>query len=193
MDNQDLKNLRESVECLARRNRRLARALALSVSLLALAVIALAVVSLRPQSLEPPGGILRVRGLVVVDGNGVERVRIQAPLPDPLVLGKRFPRGGAVSGILLFDDEGNERSGYVTSDGYPNVFFTLDSLACQHVLFITEPQGDPTLRLWDGTSAATLSAGSDGPGLKLTSGEKTLLEIPAPTPAPIGKTAGNRK
>jgi hypothetical protein len=94
-------------------------------------------------------------------------------------LGERFPRGGAVSGILLSDEEGNERSGYVTSDGYPNVFFTLDSLARQHVLFITEPQGDPTLRLWDGANVATLSTGSDGPGLRLAAGDKTLLEIPA--------------
>lgn len=154
MTEQDFEKLRESVERLTLRNRRLMRAVTMSVPVLALAIAALAVVTLRPGRLDPPGGILKVRGLVVIDGSGVERVRIQAPLPDPLVLGKRFPRGGAVSGILLFDAEGNERSGYVTSDGYPNVFFTLDSLARQHVLFITEPQGDPTLRLWDGTSVA---------------------------------------
>lgn len=181
MDERDLKTLRESVERLERRNRRLTQVLMVCVLLLGLTVIALGVSALRPRN-PAPDGILKVRGLVVVDANGVERVRIQAPLPDPLTLGKRFPRGGAVSGVLLFDDEGNERSGYVTSDGYPNVFFTLDSLARQHVLFITEPQGDPMLRLWDGTSVATLSAGADGPGIKLTSGEKALLEVPAPAP-----------
>jgi hypothetical protein len=35
-----------------------------------------------------PEKILRVRGLVVVDENGMERVRIGAPLPDPPFLGK---------------------------------------------------------------------------------------------------------
>jgi hypothetical protein len=182
MVEQDLRNIQDAIERLSLRNRRLARALAVSVTVLALGFVALAVRGLPPARTAADGGILKVRGLVVVDGNGVERVRIQAPLPDPLVLGKRFPRGGAVSGILLSDEEGNERSGYVTSDGYPNVFFTLDSLARQHVLFITEPQGDPTLRLWDGTSVATLSAGADGPRLKLTSGERTLFEVPAPAP-----------
>ena len=92
---------------------------------------------------------LRVRQLSVVDANGVERVRIAAPLPEPLILGKRFHRDGHVSGILLFDAEGNERSGYVTGDEYPNVIFTLDSLATQHVLFMAEPQGSPTLMMWD--------------------------------------------
>lgn len=191
MDEQNLKEMQDSLDRLKLRFRRLTWALTASVAALGLAIIALAAVGLRPKISSPTGGILIVRGLVVVDGNGVERVRIQAPLPDPLVLGKRFPRGGAVSGILLSDAEGNERSGYVTSDGYPNVFFTLDSLARQHVLFITEPQGEPTLRLWDGASVASLSAGSDGPGLKLTAGEKTLLEIPARKPA--GKPKGDSR
>ncbi|MGA2532674.1 MAG: hypothetical protein ABSG19_06510 [Candidatus Aminicenantales bacterium] len=183
MDDPDLKEIRDAIGKLTLRNRRLTWALTASVSVLALGIIALSVFRFPSKSAVPADGVLTLRGLVILDANGVERVRIQAPLPDPLILGKRFPRGGAVSGILLSDEEGNERSGYVTSDGYPNVFFTLDSLARQHVLFITEPQGDPTLRLWDGASAATLSAGSDGPGLKLTAGEKTLLEIPARRPA----------
>ena len=179
MEERDLQDIRDSLKRLTIRNRRLTRALAVSGPGLALAIFALALFRPPAGPQGSDGGILRVRGLVVVDGNGTERVRIQAPLPDPLILGKRFPRGGSVSGILLSDEEGNERSGYVTSDGYPNVFFTLDSLARQHVLFITEPQGDPTLRLWDGANVATISAGSDGPGLRLTAGDKTLLEIPA--------------
>jgi hypothetical protein len=182
MEDERLRRVEDSLRRLEGRNRRLVRGWAATAVALALAIAALALFSIRPRNILPPDGVLTVRGLVVVDGNGVDRVRIGAPLPDPLVLGKRFPRGGTVSGILLFDDEGNERSGYVTSDGYPNVFFTLDSLARQHVLFITEPQGDPTLRLWDGASAATLSAGADGPELKITAGERTLLEVPPPAP-----------
>jgi hypothetical protein len=182
MDEQELKSIRESLEDLQLRNRHLSRALTICMSILVMGFIGLAAFGFRTKNASAAGGVLRVRGLSVVDGNGVERVRIQAPLPDPLVLGKRFSRGGAVSGILLSDDEGNERSGYVTSEGYPNVFFTLDSLARQHVLFVTEPQGDPTLRLWDGANTVTLSAGSDGPALGLRTGEKFLLQVPARTP-----------
>lgn len=36
-----------------------------------------------------PGGELRVRAITIVDEHGVERVKIAAPLPDPIVLGKR--------------------------------------------------------------------------------------------------------
>lgn len=124
-------------------------------------------------------GILRVRGVSVVDGNGTERVRIGAPIVEPLVLGKRFPRGGSMSGILLFDEEGNERSGYCTSDGYPNVLFTLDSLKQQHVLFLAEPQGDTALWIWNGGNSFKLSVGEDGSSLKIMQGDKPLLEVPA--------------
>jgi hypothetical protein len=179
METRELEEIRQSLHKLEARNRHLALGLVAVATVLILGMAALVVHRIGARKSGPRDGILTVRGLIVVDGNGVERVRIAAPLPDPLVLGKRFPRGEAISGILLFDEEGNERSGYVTSDGYPNVFFTLDSLARQHVLFITEPQGDPTLRLWDGASVFSLSVGVEGPQLKLASGDKTLLEVPA--------------
>ena len=186
MEDHDFEDLRRSLGVIERRGRRLAWIVAgLAVLVVAgIAVGAVELASVARKDAPPADGVLRARGLVVVDGNGIERVRIQAPLPDPLVLGKRFPRGGAISGILLSDEEGNERSGYVTSDGYPNVFFTLDSLARQHVLFIAEPQGDPTLRLWDGVNSFSLSVGADAASLKVVSGKETLFEVPAPKAAP---------
>jgi hypothetical protein len=179
MEDRESARIQQVLDGLAKRDRRLGAALIMAAAALlaALAALALAIPGAKPAM--PDDGILTLRGLVIVDDRGVERVRIQAPLPDPVILGKRFVRGGAVSGILLFDDEGNERSGYVTSDGYPNVFLTLDSLARQHVLFIAEPQGDPTLRLWDGASVATLSASPEGPSLKLESGKEVLTEFPS--------------
>lgn len=122
--------------------------------------------------------ILKVRGLVVVDQNGTERVWIGAPVPEPLILGNRMPRGSKVSGVLLYDSEGNERSGYVTADGYPNVFFTLDSLSRQQVLFLTEPQGTPALMLWNGGNRFRLVVSEDQPQLSLSQGDEVLLEIP---------------
>src|SRR5512135_925068 len=123
MEQTDLQDIRRELKRLARVTRRLRTALALTLVVLTAAVAALIARGLvRPEI--PADRILTLRGLAIVDARGVERVRIQAPLPDPLILGKRFPRGGPVSGVILSDDEGNERSGYVTSDGYPNVFFT---------------------------------------------------------------------
>ncbi len=125
------------------------------------------------------GDHLRVRSLVVVDDAGVERVMIAAPLPDPLMLGRRVDRGGAAHGILVFDEEGNERGGYVTTDGYPNVLLTVDNLDRQAGMLLAEPSGGATLQLVDrDRSVATLSA-SDGPKLSLERGGKTLAELPA--------------
>ena len=53
-------------------------------------------------------GILHVRGLVVEDGNQHERVRLGAPVPDPMIHGVRYKRSGAVSGLIISDAEGNE-------------------------------------------------------------------------------------
>ncbi len=130
------------------------------------------------------GEVLRVRGLVVVDEKGVERVRIGAPLPDPMMFGRRISRGGSVSGILLSDANGMERSGYVTDNDYGNVFFTLDSTTRgQHVLFVSDPNGGATLRMWDrgtnGVNSLSLDASDDGPSFKLVKDGKTLFEQPA--------------
>ncbi len=144
-----------------------------------LTLLILMIFRTRPIDDSYSDGILRVRGLVVVDDKGTERVWIGSPLPEPLSLGKRHPRGGKVSGILLFDGEGNERGGYVTDDNYPNVFFTLDGLGQQHVLFITEPQGSPSLWLWDANNNSfKLNVDEESPNLKLTRQGNVILKIP---------------
>ena len=176
----------EKIRWIERRCRRLTGCI---MGLAALWIITAATVGalrITKRGLSPAGrqdaagtDILRVRGLVVADANGVERVRIGAPLPEPIVLGKRIPRGGDISGILLYDAEGNERSGYVTSEGYPNVFFTLDGLGQQHVLFITDPNGTPTLRMWNQENTVQLEADEMSPDIKLTHGKEVLFEAPA--------------
>lgn len=134
--------------------------------------------SLRVNS-ETKTDSLSLRRLAIVDEKGIERVVIGAPLPDPITLGKRFPRGGKASGILLFDEEGNERSGYITTDGYPNVLFTLDSLARQQTLFMTEPHGSTTFWIWDANNNAfQLNVGGDSPSLKLVKNGKAVYKQP---------------
>jgi len=119
--------------------------------------------------------VIQVRGLVVTDSLGVERVIIGSPLPPPQSHGFRFDRGNdaQVSGIMLYDSEGQERSGYVTDDGYGNVFFTLDSKTHQRALFVAEPQGATTLKIW-GFNGNQLEMGSsdDGTWLRATKNGK---------------------
>ena len=91
------------------RIRRLERALKLVVSgwLLAAAAVALYLAPWRAnaQTANAPQS-LRVSELVVVDPQGVERVRIGGDLPDAVINGKRIPRGEKVAGVMLYDGSG---------------------------------------------------------------------------------------
>ncbi|MDR6300987.1 hypothetical protein [Mesonia maritima] len=117
-----------------------------------LVTIGLVIYVIRNQQVEIDlsDEILKVRGLVVTDSTGVERVIIGSHLPPAQSQGYRFYRGdnSGVSGVMLYDHEGQERGGYVTDDSYGNVFLTLDSKISQRVLFMAEPQGAASLKMW---------------------------------------------
>ncbi|WP_394746919.1 hypothetical protein [Spongiimicrobium salis] len=109
--------------------------------------------------------ILKVRGLVVTDTLGVERVIIGASLPDPTFNGYRNFRGSdeGIAGVMLYDSEGQERGGYVTDDGYGNVYLTLDSKTQQNALFIADPLGGGAMQVWGKNgNKISFSAGDDG-------------------------------
>jgi hypothetical protein len=135
--------------------------------------------SVQAQAQPDKEGILHVRGLIVEDQNGLERVRLGAPLPDPLIHGVRHKRQGVISGILISDAGGNERGAYVTSDKYGEAFFTLDSEDEQQVLFLANPKGGVHLNLFDSKgNEAEISVFPDGPKLTLTKAKKKVLELP---------------
>lgn len=165
----DIERLEKTIAKLERRTRLLTVTLVLIAACLVAGMAA-------PEKKAPDDGILRVRGLAVIDANGVERVRIGAPVPEPLVLGKRVKRDGNMSGIILYDGEGNERSGYCTGDDYGNVLFTEDGLGAQQVLFMTEPQGSPTFALWD----AKRNAIQLGSGRIRIARDGQVTELPEP-------------
>jgi hypothetical protein len=91
---------------------------------------------------------LRVSELVVVDPQGVERVRIGGDLPDAVINGKPIPRGQKVAGVILYDGTGQERSGYVTFEPSGNVGLTLDTRKRQSALFVSGPDEGSALQLW---------------------------------------------
>ena len=130
--------------------------------------------------------VLRVRELNVVDPHGVTRVKIGAPLPNAVINGRALTRGGrpsdTISGMLLFDADGVERSGYATADhGYSNVMFTLDDKNQQHAMFLAEPTGATTLRLFNGDTKdrLNLTIDQDGPSISMMRRGKETYRIPA--------------
>lgn len=148
------------------------------IALLALMVVGRSISVL--ASTTDKDGILHVRGLVVEDGNKRERLRLGAPLPDPMIHGVRYKRSGAISGLIISDAEGNERGGYVTSDQFGEAFLSLDSEDEQQVLFLANPKGGVNLDIHDSKgNEAQLTVFPDGPKLQMKKMKATISELPS--------------
>ncbi|HEX9942782.1 MAG TPA: hypothetical protein VGG03_12240 [Thermoanaerobaculia bacterium] len=163
-----------------RRYRRL-RVLLLFNSLALLAVIAALAASCASSQRQLQGaspGSLRVSEIVVVDERGLERARIGSDLPDAIIGGKRAPRGQKAAGILLYDDQGQERGGYVTFSPSGNVALTLDSRQGQVALFAADPAGGSALRLWHGNGSVELRADGDGARVTATREKRVMFQEP---------------
>ncbi|MGH2666499.1 hypothetical protein [Flavobacterium sp.] len=126
--------------------------------------------------------IIKVRGIVVVDSLGIERVIMGSHLPEP-----NFGRNGygtransrgkaGVSGVMLYDAEGQERGGYVTDDTFGNAFLTLDSKTSMQLLLLSEPQGAASVILNsnDRKNVVTLSTDDEDAALKLKKNGKNI-------------------
>ncbi len=125
---------------------------------------------------------LRVRQLIVEDQNGVDRIWIGAPLPNPMVLGKRYLRNEKVYGMLILDGDGNERGGYGTFDsGNANV--SVDSVGDKQGDLGTGPDGGPEMALQNGGENGVSITVKDTPQLRMTEQGQVVLEQPKPTAA----------
>jgi hypothetical protein len=144
-----------------------------------IALAAFTFVSLRAQSGTTDH--LRVRQITVVDERGTERLWIGAPVPDPIVQGKRIKRSGPISGVVLLDQKGNERAGFATSDISPGaVFLGLDSEKGQEARFIVNPGGGGHLTFFDDQkNYARIGIWPDRPTLVLRNRGETILEQPS--------------
>jgi len=139
------------------------------------------------RSLQKPQ-TLRVRQLAVVDEHGTERVLIGAPLPDPMILGKRHRRDGPVSGLIIADSTGTERGGYVTSDHGDNALLTLDGQGHQTVLLLAEADGSTLFRIWDKDKGSVTMGVLGDPFLNLK--RNGIPVFIAPPDNPQSKNAG---
>ena len=128
---------------------------------------------------------LRVREVAVVDAKGVVRARLGGDLPDAVGrLGRQIPRGDKIAGLLIYDDRGRERGGYVTFEREGTAALTLDSRDPYQQMMLIEADSTPAegvgLRLWSGKSWAELHAGAGGAGVSAgRDGRVVFFEPPA--------------
>lgn len=167
----------DRIELLERRLRLTQWACALAVAMLALYACAGRVAG---ETAAPPADpqVLRVREIAVVDSAGVVRARIGGNLPDAVIGGRTVPRGDGAAGILLYDDTGQERGGYVTFDRSGNVVLTLDSRHRQVALFVADTAGAAALRMWNGEDEVNLRAGASGARFTGVRGGEVVFQRP---------------
>lgn len=138
----DLHTLRARIVCLEARERRRA------VCLAGLGACLLIGATAQASADDQPVDRIVAREIVVVDPSGRERIVLGSPLPEPRLAGVRSKRGELVSGILLFDGEGNERGGYVTGDAPSSgVALTLDEIGRMSVGLWAGERGSSGLRI----------------------------------------------
>jgi hypothetical protein len=138
--------------------------------------VAFAFLGWRAQAAAPES--LRVRQITVVDANGIERVWIGAPVPDPVLKGQRAKRKGPASGIILLDADGDERGGFLTSDSAGEIWLGLDSKKSQEAIFLANRGGGAHLTLWDGEGNQAKLSLVGGPRFLLQQRGETLFEQP---------------
>lgn len=131
---------------------------------------------------------ISVKEIVVVDGKGVVRTRVSGDLPDGVMAnGHVAKRGSKAAGVMLYDEQGIERGGYVTQDEGSNVMLTLDSKHRQSTLFVAGPDEDQAsaLRLWSKAGSIELRSDPNGARLSFADQKGVFLQQPvvALTPA----------
>jgi hypothetical protein len=133
---------------------------------------------------------VKAREVVVVDANGTIRARLAGDLPDAVMAGGHVAkRGSKAAGLILHDEEGIERGGYVTQDTGSNAMLTLDSKHRQAVLLVAGPDEDQAsaLRLW--TKGSSIELRSDENGSRLSVADKTGVKFQQPAITALPETA----
>jgi hypothetical protein len=169
--------------CIRRLQRSHSQLLVLTV-ILGSVVMCLCLGNVRLARASSTPDVLRIRELVIVDDNGIERVIVGAPLPGQWENGRvntrRVVRPFKQAGILIFDKDGVERGGYVTEDTHDSALLTLDDKKRQEVLLVTGAEPTSSFRMWTANDSLELRVDPDlnGPSLHMIRDGKTVLEQP---------------
>ncbi len=127
---------------------------------------------------------LQVREVTVVDEKGVVRARLGGDLPDAISkFGQRIQRGDKAAGLLIYDDRGRERGGYVTFETSGVAALTLDSRGPQVAILAADstPGGGAGLRLWTGKSWVEVKADDAGPHFSASREGRVVFSEPRAT------------
>lgn len=171
----------EQMDALQRRVSGLERKVVLLTSGLAIYLLLFGVESVMKAAARTE--MLTVKRLAIVDEKGTERVVIAAPLPDPIIQGKRVKRDGPASGILIFDPKGNERGGYVTSDtGDLGAFITLDSEHDQVFTAYANADSGATVWVTNEKHDAVAFSTHQQPVLEIIQNRKVIYKRPPTAP-----------
>jgi hypothetical protein len=123
---------------------------------------------------------IRLHKLVILDQEGKERIVIAAPLPDPLVNGRRMKRRTGVSaGVQFKDPDGTERGGIASEDDGSFMFGIDDERGKEraHLYYIPNRGSGVLLQGENGSQALSLL---NPPGLV----DSPKLEITDPSGKP---------
>jgi len=124
---------------------------------------------------------VKAREVVVVDFNGTVRARLGGDVPDAVIAGGRvLKRGSKASGLIIYDEQGIERGGYVTQDNGSNAMLTLDSKTRQAALFVAGPDEvqASALQLW--TKDSSIELRSDDNGSRISIGDQQGVKFQQP-------------
>ncbi|MFZ6845228.1 hypothetical protein [Undibacterium sp. RuTC16W] len=178
-----MKSLEERVQMCEQENARLRKQLSwqnkfLLVSfLLAIGGGAIAGGSLKQEVFES----IKAKEIIVVDSMGSVRARLGGDLPDAIMAdGRVAKRGSKASGLILYDEQGIERGGYVTQDEGSNAMLTLDSKYSQVALFVAGPDESQAsaLKLWTKGSAIELRSDHNGSRLSISDQQGVKFQQP---------------
>jgi hypothetical protein len=142
---------------------------------------------------EPKPQVLTVSEVDIVDAHGVIRARLGADLPEAVKNGKRVPRPQKPSGLLLYDDTGQERGGYMTFTPGRQVALTLDARdrPGQVAMLVADPDGASALTLSPNGGKDLVELRTDdelGPSVHVTKNNRVAFHQPPQAIDGIEKT-----
>ena len=178
-----MKSLEERIYVCEQENARLRKQLSrqkklwLAVLLLAIGGGAIAGGSLKQEVFDS----VKAKEIIIVDSKGTIRARLGGDLPDAIMAnGRVAKRGSNASGLMLYDEQGIERGGYVTQDEGSNAMLTLDSKYSQVALFVAGPGESQAsaLKLWTKGSSVELRSDHNGSRLSIADQQGVKFQQP---------------
>lgn len=133
-------------------------------------------------------GSIKAREVVVVDAKGTVRTRISGDVPDAVMAGGRVSkRGDKAAGVIIYDSEGIERGGYITTDTESNAMITLDSKFRMSAIMVAGPEQGQAAALSIITKDSMLDLRGDQNGARLTVTDKEGVKFQQPAIAKLSQ------